>query len=63
MQDSELAEFYGGLFESEARHHSTYVRLAHDFGSEEQVRGRLDELATSEADIITSGDDFPRMHS
>ncbi len=27
VQDKELAEFYGSLFESEARHHTTYVRL------------------------------------
>jgi tRNA-(ms[2]io[6]A)-hydroxylase len=63
VEDSELSDFYGGLFESEARHHATYVRLAHDFGSEDEVPTRLDELATSESDIITSGDDLPRMHS
>jgi tRNA-(ms[2]io[6]A)-hydroxylase len=63
VSDPALAEFYGSLFESEARHHTTYVRLARHFGSEEQVRGRLDELAIAEARIIAAGDPLPRMHS
>ena len=63
VQDVELAEFYGSLFESEARHHATYVHLAHDFAAAAEVRQRLDELARAEADIINQGDDFARMHS
>ena len=63
VQDRELSEFYGSLFESEARHHSTYVRLAKLFAPEETVHARLDELAAQEAEIITRGDDLPRMHS
>ena len=63
VQDAELAEFYRGLFESEARHHATYVRLAHDFVSGEEVRTRLEELALREAEIIALGDPFARMHS
>jgi len=63
VQDQELAEFYGGLFESEARHHTTYVRLAKMFASEEQVVRRLDELAALEAAIIDRGEEQPRMHS
>jgi tRNA-(ms[2]io[6]A)-hydroxylase len=35
VADRQLAEFYGSLFESEARHHGTYVRLARQFGTEE----------------------------
>ncbi len=62
-QETALAEFYQSLFESEARHHSTYVRLAHDFASETHVRQRLDELAQAEADILATGDPFARMHS
>src|SRR3954469_15213449 len=45
LADRELADFYGSLFESEARHHSTYVRLARLFMNEEIVRQRLSELA------------------
>lgn len=63
VSDAALAEFYGSLFESEARHHTTYVQLARHFGTEEQVRGRLEELAIDEARIIAEGDPLPRMHS
>jgi tRNA 2-(methylsulfanyl)-N6-isopentenyladenosine37 hydroxylase len=63
LADRELADFYGSLFESEARHHSTYVRLAKEFLPEEAVRGRLAELAAAEAGIIEEGETEPRMHS
>ncbi len=63
VPDQELAAFYDSLFESEARHHSTYVRLAADFLPEEQVRQRLKELAAEEAKIIAEGEALPRMHS
>ena len=63
VKDVELSQFYGSLFESEARHHTTYVRLAKTFGSEEQVNRRLTELADLEAVIVAEGDPLPRMHS
>ncbi len=63
IKDAELAAFYGSLFESEARHHSTYIRLAKEFAPEEAVNTRLKELATAEAEIIATGDPLPRMHS
>jgi len=63
LADRELAEFYGSLFESEARHHSTYVRLAKNFLSEDAVRERLAELAEAEGRIIEFGEQQPRMHS
>jgi tRNA-(ms[2]io[6]A)-hydroxylase len=63
VKDRELADFYNGLFESEARHHSTYVRLAGLFAAEDVVRSRLAELAAEEAQIIAVGDRLPRMHS
>jgi tRNA-(ms[2]io[6]A)-hydroxylase len=63
VSDRRLADFYGSLFESEARHHSIYVQLAADFGPEQEIRGRLDELAALEAQIIRAGDELPRMHS
>ena len=62
-RDPELSEFYGSLFESEARHHTTYVRLAKHFADEPTVTKRLDELAQIEAQIIDAGDELPRMHS
>jgi tRNA-(ms[2]io[6]A)-hydroxylase len=63
VQDAELAAFYGGLFQSEARHHTTYVQLARLLADEAAVRERLDWLAEQEAEIIALGDDFARMHS
>jgi tRNA-(ms[2]io[6]A)-hydroxylase len=63
VEDSELAAFYRGLFESEARHHATYTRLAMHFAPESDVMERLDELASAEAAIIAEGEELPRMHS
>jgi tRNA 2-(methylsulfanyl)-N6-isopentenyladenosine37 hydroxylase len=63
VKDSGLAEFYGSLFESEARHHSTYVQLARYFAPEDEIRERLEELSAAEAEIASAGDDVPRMHS
>ena len=63
VQDSELADFYDSLFESEARHHTTYVRMARYYGSEEAVRRRLEELSALETEIVNRGDPLPRMHS
>lgn len=63
VADEELATFYRSLFESEARHHATYVRLACDFQPEASVKQRLHELAAAEAVILDRGDPFARMHS
>lgn len=63
IRDAELASFYRSLFESEARHHSTYVRMAQYFADEESVASRLRELAAAEAQILAEGDALPRMHS
>jgi tRNA-(ms[2]io[6]A)-hydroxylase len=63
VRDPELAEFYRSLFESEARHHTTYTRLAKHFAPEEVVMARLDELAAAESAIIDRGEERPRMHS
>ncbi len=63
VQDAELIEFYSSLFESEARHHTTYVKLARDFARESEVKQRLTELSAAEAAIINEGCLLPRMHS
>jgi tRNA-(ms[2]io[6]A)-hydroxylase len=63
LPDPELAAFFGSLFESEARHHSTYVRLAKEFALEDAVRRRLEDLAAAEARIIEEGDEVARVHS
>ena len=61
--DEELRAFYDSLFASEARHHTTYVRLAKLFAPEDVVDRRLDELAAAEAAIIAEGESAARMHS
>lgn len=63
VQDPELATFYQSLFESEARHHSTYTRLARHFASEEVVEQRLAELYAAEAEIMAEREPHARMHS
>lgn len=63
VEDEELAAFYRSLFESEARHHATYTRLAMHFAPEKEVMRRLDELAVAEAAIMAEGEELPRMHS
>ena len=63
VDDRELKAFYQGLFESEARHHTTYTRLAKRYADESEVLRRLDELSNEEARILAASDDPPRMHS
>lgn len=63
LADRQLAEFFGSLFESEARHHSTYVQLATMFAPADEIRERLDQLATAEAEILATSTDPPRVHS
>jgi tRNA 2-(methylsulfanyl)-N6-isopentenyladenosine37 hydroxylase len=63
VSDPELAEFYRSLFESEARHHSTYTRLAKHFAPEAVVEARLAELYDAEAEIMSVREPLPRMHS
>ncbi|TWT92107.1 tRNA-(MS[2]IO[6]A)-hydroxylase (MiaE) [Stieleria varia] len=62
-REPELADFYAGLFESEARHHTTYVQLAEQFADRETVRQRLDQLSQCESEIIAKGSGLARMHS
>ena len=63
VADRQLGEFYGSLFESEARHHATYVQMAKLFAREDAVHRRLEELAALEAEIIASEPEPVRMHS
>ncbi|GAB5403596.1 MAG: tRNA-(ms[2]io[6]A)-hydroxylase [Aureliella sp.] len=63
IDDAELSEFYQSLFESEARHHTTYVRLAKQFADDDVVKTRLSELSALESEIIGRGNPLARMHS
>lgn len=65
-EDDELAEFYGSLLASEARHFSLYTDLAAGHFGRDVVKTRLAELADHEARVLAElaaeGRDF-RMHS
>jgi tRNA-(ms[2]io[6]A)-hydroxylase len=63
LADRDLANFFGSLYESEARHHGSYVQLAQLFATRDEVRARLAELAEAEAAIILEGEPLARVHS
>ncbi|MFT4705660.1 MAG: tRNA-(ms[2]io[6]A)-hydroxylase [Bradymonadia bacterium] len=63
LTDKTLAEFYASLFESEARHYATYIKLAIAHAPEADVRARLDVLADAEAEINATGEPVPRLHT
>lgn len=63
LRDPELAEFYRSLFESEARHYTTYLKLALQLGEESAVRARLQAFAEHEAAVCAEGEAIPRLHA
>jgi tRNA-(ms[2]io[6]A)-hydroxylase len=63
LADPELAEFYRSLFESEARHYATYLKLALALDPEPVVRARLAELVAHEAKVCAEGEPNPRLHA
>ena len=60
-----LGRFYGGLLASEARHFEQYIAFAKsECGvDEDEIDGRLEELKTIEASLISEPDDEFRFHS
>ena len=58
-----LGEFYRRLAESEARHQSLYLRLAEKRSGQVDWKARLAELASIEAELVTSPDPRFRFHS
>ncbi len=50
----ELAEFYDGLFESEARHYRVFLEYARKFGGRETVDEIWEKLLDYEAELIDS---------
>jgi len=61
--DPELARFYAGLLEAEARHHRLYVDLASQVLPRGRVRARLDELAAHEARVLSLAPGLARLHA
>lgn len=63
LGDDSLAALYRGLLASEARHHQTYVDLAHAVAPGAPVRERLLELARHEASVLAEPSPLPRLHA
>jgi tRNA-(ms[2]io[6]A)-hydroxylase len=61
--DRELAEFYGSLMASEARHFGVYWVLADTYFERDVVTGRLEELAVRESELLITLHSEPRIHS
>lgn len=61
--EPELAEFYGSLMASEARHYGIYWVLADTYFDREVVQQRLAELAVVESEILSTLHPEPRIHS
>lgn len=62
-QEPELAEIYRSLFESEARHYSTYLDIAIRIFSKEEVMPRLIEVAAHESKVLGDSEPALRFHS
>lgn len=62
IQDNELQEFYTSLLASEAGHYATYTDIARQYFSHTEVKQRINELSTQEAEIVRSLQNRPSMH-
>jgi tRNA-(ms[2]io[6]A)-hydroxylase len=61
--DAQLAEFYGSLLKSEARHFEDYLRLAEQYSTATEVDARLNYFRDVEGALIESPDTDFRFHS
>ncbi|MEM8561709.1 MAG: tRNA-(ms[2]io[6]A)-hydroxylase [Pseudomonadota bacterium] len=61
--DEELADFYGSLLKSEARHFTDYLKLAEGVASKAAVEVRLPMFLQCEQELIESPDSAFRFHS
>ncbi|MGB7443257.1 MAG: tRNA isopentenyl-2-thiomethyl-A-37 hydroxylase MiaE [Coleofasciculaceae cyanobacterium] len=61
--DRELAEFYGSLIASEARHYGIYWLLADTYFERDVFTGRLEELAVVESELLATLHPEARIHS
>jgi tRNA-(ms[2]io[6]A)-hydroxylase len=63
LPEAGLAAFYKALLAAEARHHQLYLDLANQLRPTSEIRERLRELATAEAEIIAEPVDWVRLHT
>jgi tRNA-(ms[2]io[6]A)-hydroxylase len=63
IDDAPLADYYGQLFESEARHYTTYTDLARLYFPQETVKTRLREMAQLELEALQASEGVARLHS
>nr|WP_242040522.1 tRNA isopentenyl-2-thiomethyl-A-37 hydroxylase MiaE [Coleofasciculus sp. FACHB-1120] len=63
LPDPELAQFYGSLMASEARHYGVYWLLADTYFERGVVNQRLEELAVVESQLLEMLHPEPRIHS
>jgi len=61
--DAELTRLYRGLWASEHGHYLSFLQLARQLQSAEQVDARWNELLVAEAAIIQQQSPGSRMHS
>jgi tRNA-(ms[2]io[6]A)-hydroxylase len=62
IPDPELQSFYASLLASEAGHYRTFFDIAREYYPEQEVRDRLEELATLEGEIVLALASEPSMH-
>lgn len=62
ISDQELAQFYYDLMASEARHYTTFLRLAKEYFDPEVVDARWEEMLDFEADVISRYGNQERIH-
>lgn len=58
----EMRALYKSLLASEAGHYRAYTDIAREYFPVEEVKARLEEFGTIEADIIASLTNHPTMH-
>jgi len=63
IDDPAVAELYGSLLASEARHHGLYHELAGELAPRAVRDARLAELARAEAEIVARPCDWVRLHA
>lgn len=61
--DAELAQFYGSLMASEARHYGAYWVLATSYFERDTVNTRLKALSAVESTLLATLHSEPRIHS